>query len=227
MQVAFTDPMKVSASAEFRVTPSNTNSSNTSASLTYVNPATAAVAAGPSPLQSVLTNNNNPSAGRAVTIDSSRPAMAIGTIQNGLQDVSVFLDNPQPGQELQVMTRDGRQILGSAIDPTSSLGTALMSTPGVATGAQFSANYLNKSGSAGYKDMTVFYGARAGVLQKPVYDSSGHAVSTQAIAANLTSTPINPLSPGFAAGSFVLNGVSLGALTPTGGSLSALSLIHI
>ena len=221
IKVAFDDPLKVSAAAQFRVTPSSNNISATTASVNYVDPTSTTAPAGPSALQDILVNNDSPSAGRSISIDNSRPAMAVATVQNGMQDVSIFLDHAQPGQQLQIMTRDGRQILGAAIDPNSSTGTALMSTNGVAAGAQFSADYLNKSGTAGYKDMTVFYGVRASVLQQPIYDSSGQSVSTQALPASIMGGAINPLSTGFAAGAFVLNGVSLGALTPVGGKLSA------
>ena len=222
MKVAFDDPMKVSAAAQFRVIPESSNSSGASANISYQNPASTTAAAGPSALQDILVNNDNPSAGRSITIDKSRPAMAVATVQSGMQDVSIFLDHAQAGQQLQVMTRDGRQILGSTIDPGSSVGSALMTTNGVASGSQFSAAYLNKSGTTGYKDMTVFYGARASVLQQPIYDSSGQSLTSQPLPASIMGGPIDTQSTGFADGAFVLNGVRLGALTvPAGSNLSA------
>ena len=211
IKVAFTDPLKVSAAAQFRVIQNPNNTSGALASLAYEEPVSGTLA-GPSPLQDILVNNDHPSAGRSVTIDTSRPAMAVATVLSGMQDVSVFLDRAQAGQQLQVMTRDGRQILGAPIDPTSLMGAALMSTNGMANGAQFSADYLNKSGTSGYKDMTVFYGVKADVRQEPIFDNSGQALTSKALPALVSSDRINTQSVNIAAGAFKLNGVSLGAL---------------
>ena len=225
LKVAFDDPMKVSAAAQFRVIQDPNNTGGSLASLNYEDPATSTANAGPSALQDILVNNNNVSAGRSITIDQSRPAMAVATVQSGMTDVSIFLDHAQAGQQLQVMTRDGRQILGAAVDPTSLMGAALMSTNGMAAGATYSTDYLNKSGSTGYKDMTVFYGARAAVLQKTNYDNSGQVLGSTPLPASLAGGPIDPQSPGFAAGAFVLNGVSLGALTVANGSKLSASAV--
>ena len=217
LKVAFEDPLKVSAAAQFRVIQDPNNTGGGITTLDYKDPA---ISSGPSALQDILVNNSNPNAGRSITIDQTRPAMAVATVQSGLQNVSIFLDHPQAGQQLQVMTRDGRQILGSAMDTpdTESQRSALFSTNGMTPKASYSLDYLNKSGSAGYKDMTVFYGARAAVLQQPNYDNSGQVLSTTPVAAALSGGSIDPQSAGFAAGTFVLNGVSLGELSPTDGN---------
>ena len=220
MTVAFEDPMKVSAAAQFRVIQSSTNTGGGVITLDYQDP-TASTTGGPGNLQTILVNNDNPSAGRAITIDASRPAMAVATVLNGMKDVSIFLDSAQPGQQLQVMTRDGRQILGNAISSTSVEAAALLSTKGMAAGAQLSNTYLNKSGNTGYKDMTVFYGVRADVQQEPIYNDAGQSLTSKSLPASVTSGRIDPDSTGYPAGAFVLNGVSLGALTPALAKLQA------
>ena len=217
MKVAFEDPMKVSAAAQFRVIQSATNTGGGLINLDYQDPA-ASIAGGPGSLQDILVNNDNPSAGRSITIDASRPAMAVATVLNGMKDVSIFLDNAQDGQQLQVMTRDGRQILGAPISGTSLEAGALLSTKGMAAGAQLSDAYLNKSGQAGYKDMTVFYGVRADVQQEPIYNDAGQSLTSKALPATVTSGRIDPTSTVqtdgtvYPAGAFVLNGVTLGDL---------------
>jgi flagellar hook-associated protein FlgK len=221
MKVAFDDPMKISAAAQFRVIQSSTNAGGGLISLSYDMPASGAAPVGPSNLQDVLVNNDHPNAGRAITIDPSRPAMAVATLLNGMQDVSIYLDNAQAGQQLQIMTRDGRQILGTAIAGTSLEASALLLTKGMAAGAQLSADYLNKTGANGYKDMTVFYGVRADVQQEPIYNDAGQSLTSKALPASVTSARIDPDSTGFADGEFVLNGVSLGPLTPAGAKMQA------
>jgi flagellar hook-associated protein FlgK len=88
----------------------------------------------------------------------------------------------------------------------------------MATGAQLSDSYLNKSGDLAYKDMTVFYGVKADVRQEPIFDNSGQSLTSKSVAATVTSGRIDTNSTGFAAGAFVLNGVSLGALTVADGA---------
>ena len=220
MTVAFEDPMKVSAAAQFRVIQNSTNTGGGVISLDYQDP-TSTTTGGPGNLQTILVNNDNASAGRAITIDPSRPAMAVATVLNGMKDVSIFLDSAQTGQQLQVMTRDGRQILGNAINSTSLEAAALLSTKGMAAGAQLSNTYLNKSGNTGYKDMTVFYGVRADVQQEPIYNDAGQSLTSKSLPASVTSGRIDPDSTGYPAGAFVLNGVSLGALTPALAKLQA------
>jgi len=218
IKVAFDDPMKISAAAQFRVIQGSTNAGGGIVGLSYDMPAPGATPVGPSNLQDVLVNNDNPNAGRAITIDPSRPAMAVATVLNGMQDVSIYLDNAQAGQQLQIMTRDGRQILGTPITGSSLEGSALLSTKGMAAGAQLSANYLNKSGLSGYKDMTVFYGVRADVVQEPIFNDAGQSLTSKALPPSVTSARIDPDSTGFTDGEFVLNGVSLGPLTVAPGT---------
>jgi flagellar hook-associated protein FlgK len=213
IKVAFNDPLKVSAAAQFRVIQNPSNTGGSAASVDYIDPSQSTASAGPMSLSDILVNNDHASAGRSITIDSSRPAMAVATVLNGMQDVSIFLDNPQAGQQLQVMTRDGRLILGGPLDASSLEATALLSTNGIASGAQLSDSYLNKTGDAGYKDMAVFYGLKADVRQEPIFDNSGQSLTSKALAATVTSGRIDTNSAGFAAGAFVLNGVSLGALS--------------
>jgi hypothetical protein len=105
----------------------------------------------------------------------------------------------------------------------ASMQTRLM-TPdnGFAAGATYSAAYLNQSGTSGYKDMTVFYGAQASVRQEPMYDSKGLPIASKPLPALLSGGRMMAgQSTGIAAGAITLNGVALGALTPAGSSLQA------
>ena len=112
-----------------------------------------------------------------MVVDASRPAVAVATLLNGTSDASIFLENAAPGQQLQIMTRDGRQILGTTM--SSELQATVLATDGMTVGAQYSTTYLNKTGDTGYKDMIVFYGAKAEPRIEPVYDSLGLATSTR------------------------------------------------
>jgi len=145
MTVAFEDPLLVAAAAQFRVTEGSNNASGTSASVVYQDPASAPNT-GPSTLSSVLSNNDNPSAAKIITVSRSVPASTVAAIPSGMQDVSIYLDSLQPGQQLQVLTRDGRQLIGQSMAGNSALlGSVMSQDNGFAAGASYSDAYLNNA----------------------------------------------------------------------------------
>ena len=217
MSVAFDDAMRVSAAAQFRVIKSANNTGGAEASVIFL----AESATGPSSLTQTLVNNPHPSAGKTVTSSTSLPVAAVTTVPNGMQDVGLFLDGADAGQQLQLITRDGRQLVGQPMDAT--LQSRLMTADnGFVEGASYSSTYLNQSGTAGYKGLTVFYGAKATVQQQPTYDTKGVPTGTVPLAASLVGGRIAAgQTTGFASGAFVLNGTALGTLAPASGNLQA------
>jgi flagellar hook-associated protein FlgK len=215
VRVAFDDPLRVAAAAQFRVITAANNTSTTNASVSYgaAPGPTANAPDGPAMLADALVNNDHPSAARTVNVSSSLPLTGVATIANGLQDVSIFLNDLQPGQQLQVFTRDGRQVLGQSLAGDAAMQGGLLKTDnGFAAGASYSASYLNVSGNAGYKGMNVFYGAQAKVQLQPVYDSKDQISGTKAFPALLQGGRMAASTTGLGANALVLNGVALGAL---------------
>ncbi len=215
VRVAFDDPLRVAAAAQFRVITAANNTSTTNASVSYsaAPGPTAHAADGPAMLADALVNNPHPSAARTVKVSSSLPLTGVATVANGLQDVSIFLNDLQPGQQLQVLTRDGRHVLGQSLTSDATLQGALLRTDnGFAAGASYSDSYLNESGSAGYKGMNVFYGAQAKVQLQPVYNSKDQISGSKAFPAVLQGGRMSASSTGLDANALVLNGVNLGAL---------------
>ena len=209
LRVAIEDPMRVSAAAQFRVIEGANNTSGTNASIKFDE----TPPIGPAPLQSVLVNNEHASAARLVRVDASLPVAAVASIPNGMSDVSVYLDSLESGQQLQIMTRDGRQIIGQSMaSDTTLIGQMITTDNGFAEGATYSATYLNVSGANGYKDMTVFYGAQAQVQQQPIYNSKDQISGTKAFPALLEGSRMQGSTTGLGANSLTLNGTALGAL---------------
>ena len=219
LRVAFDDPMRVSAAAQFRVIEKDTNTSGTDATLHYV-PASAAVSVTPEgkpvvpadDVSQVFVNNPHPSAGHTVSVASSVPIQPVASVANGTQDVHFYLDSAQSGQNLNILTRDGRALVGGTLSPT--LQETLMTTGnGFAAGATYSEDYLNKSGSVGYRDIQVFYGAQATVEQQPIYNSKDQISGYNTFPAVLRGNRIQTGQTGaIADDAFVLNGVALGGL---------------
>ena len=216
LRVAIEDPMRVSAAAQFRVIEGANNTSGTNASIKFDE----TPPIGPAALQSVLVNNAHSSAARLVRVDASLPVAAVASIPNGMSDVSVYLDSLESGQQLQIMTRDGRQIIGQSMaSDTTLIGQMITTDNGFAEGASYSATYLNVSGASGYKDMSVFYGAQAQVQQQPIYNSKDQISGTKAFPALLEGARMQGSNTGLAATSLTLNGTALGALAdPAAGS---------
>ena len=218
LQVAFDDPLRIAAAAQFRIAESASNTGNAQVQVMYRPMAPN----GPAPLPELISNNIN---AEVQFKDNGTKLSVVGTIPNGLQNISLLM-SPGSGQNLQVFTRDGRQLIGSGLDATQQ--TQLLTTDhGFEPGASYSSQYLNQSGTAGYKDMQVFYGARAAIRQQAQWDMNEVDVQKQtalapkplpalleggAIPSGLTGTVIGD-------GVLTLNGRSLGPLTVPSSSL--------
>ena len=219
MSVAFDDPMRVSAAAQFRVIETDTNTSGSDATLVY-DPSVSPVRSSPSgqllvpadDITKLFVNNSHPSAGHAVSVASSVPIQPVASVARGMEDVRFFLDAAQSGQHLNILTRDGRALVGGTL--SVAVQETLMTTGnGFASGAGYSETYLNVSGTSGYRDITVFYGAQATVQEQPVYNSKDQIDSYKTFPAVLQGDRVQTGQTGaIAADAFVINGIALDAL---------------
>ena len=209
MEVAFADPLRVATAAQFRVIESPNNTSGTDASISYETP----VSTGPKSLDQVLVNNPSSSAGVVFQVGTLRKVAPVATIQGGMKDVSIYLNSPGDEQQLQVFTRDGRQLLGAPVNEEYQ-GQLLTSANGFETGITYSDKYLNKTGDLSYKDMAVFYGAKAEVSLIPQWDMTEKnpdkhtALKPIASPAELSGTRIASMTS-IDANMLTLNGVTL------------------
>jgi len=209
MQVAFSDPMRVATAAQFRVIESPNNVSSADSSVTYES----ANQSGPKALSEALVNNADPSSGINFQVGTVRKVATVATIQNGMSDIGIYLNTPGDAQQLQVFTRDGRQILGAALSAEDQ-SQIFSAANGFEPGSTYSTTYLNQKGDLSYKDMAVFYGAKADVQLIPQWDMQEknpekHTILTPIKApAQLNGKAIGSMSQ-IQGGMFKLNGVSL------------------
>ena len=219
MNVAFGDALKVAAAAQFRVIEAANNTGSADAGILYVSPSFT----GPKSLSEVLTNNPSEAAGVLVRTVASKPFTAVATIPNGIQNVAVLMAEADPGQQLQVFTRDGRQIIGAAIDTTLQ-GQVISTANGFEANASYSSAYMNVNGTESYKDLTVFYGARADVRKQLQWDMAQAdpekhpPLSSTNLPALLEGGRIQSGLTSIAANLFKINGVQLGVLNATAGT---------
>ena len=222
IKVNFTDALKISAAAQFRVFEAPNNTGGADASLLYVGEPSN----GPPDITTTLVNNPNSAAAIKVTPTISRPVSAVTTIPNGLENISILMGEADPGQQLQIFTRDGRQLVGTQVDEATQ-GLIMTEANGFALNASYSSAYLNVNGSESYKDIKVFYGARAdagSVLQADTteVDPTKHTtVAKVPVPATLQSDRIQTGLTSISAGLFKLNGVSLAGISVSSGTLQA------
>lgn len=212
LRLVIDDPNKIAAGALFRVIENPNNLSGTDAVLTY-----APSYADPTRVRSlsqVLKNNPNPSAGISSPTDQ-----LLGQIPLGASNWSVFMDNATDKQNIQVFTRDGRQLLGAPVTDDAARRALLTTNNGFIKDTTYSDTYLNKSGETGYKQMSSFYGLKS--LTGTQYDqatqfSLEHMVVPSSIERNILIGEVIPANTlMIAADRLTINGHSLPALYPT------------
>ena len=199
--VALTDAKRVATASQFGVTQGKTNLGTASASVSYsgTTPKT--------PLSNTnLVNNPNPSAAVTFNVSGATDYTPVSTLSAGVGAV-FYLDSSVPGQQLQVLTKDGRQVLGQTLTQTQQL--QMMTTAnGFASNATYSSQYLNQTGAKSYRGIDMFYGAKAGVQNRPIFDKNGVSVGTTPVPAQMLTSRLTG-QQNIPAGALTLNGVAL------------------
>ena len=209
MQLIVKDANRVAAAGQFRVIDNPLNSGTAQARVVYNAPDFE----GPTALLGELALAQVPQIGQVtVSTSASQPFASLGVVPVGTQDLSLTLQNPNANQSFQVLTRDGRHLLGKAL--TASEQALLIKTGnGMEAGATYSATELNATGNASYLEMDIFMGAKADVgLLQQFNPATRELLSPQKTAAVLTSNTFVPSAGGMDAGALTLNGRPLTAL---------------
>lgn len=211
IKVAFNDASKVAAGALFRVIENASNVSGVDASLSYS--ASYADPARVKSLSQVLANNPNPSAG------INAPAnQLLGQIPQGSTNWSLYLDGATGNQQMQVFTRDGRQLIGATLTDETERRALMTTANGFVAGSTYSDQYLNTSGVNGYKQISVFYGAKAEpgahFAQDARFSTEHDALPTARLNDVQTGLPIPSTLESIPANTLSLNGKVLPALLP-------------
>ena len=210
--MVISDPMRVATGALFRVTESNNNASDVKARVSFT----------PSEVTSGVSNArliNNPFTSTPVPIEvgGGRLFAPVTTISAGMENPVIYLDNVKPGQQLQLLTKDGRHLIGSEMSVDEKY-QVLTKENGFSDPVTFSDTYLNKSGPNGYLNTNVFYGAKGSVVYAQQFDRLGQPAAPTPTPAKLETAHIQKLQAGatgltlIAAGAIKLNNNDLGPL---------------
>jgi flagellar hook-associated protein FlgK len=204
MRLAVNDGMRVATAAQFRVGEGSTNITTTRATVKFTDTTPATQLS-----NSQLVNNPNASAGVTFKVDGARVYTPVTTLSAGVK-AAFYLDEAEPGQQLQVMTRDGRQLLGQALSETEKYQ---LFTPenGFAANANYSDAYLNQTSDKAYRGLDMFYGAKAEVLFGQNFDQYGAAGQSLPLAASMETSRISSSDAKIPAGAITVNGLALPA----------------
>lgn len=230
--VALTDASRVASASQFRVIDDPLNTGEAQATIKWREPEYG----GPTGLYRTLADGKVPALpDEALSIGTARPFVPLGVAAQGMTNLVVSLKQqsevtttaadgsrvvnrvnaPVDGQSLQVLTRDGRHLLGKALDANQQ--QLLMKTAnGMEAGATYDASNINQDRA--YLGMDLFLGARADVQQLQQFDSvTGLAADPLPAAAVLQGRALPAgLTGPIAAGTYTLNGINLPALQANG-----------
>ena len=139
MNMLIKDANRVAAAGQFRVIDAPLNSGNAQARIAYNAPSFG----GPTSLLGDLALAQIPqTATVSVNMSVGQPFASLGLIAVGTQDLSLTLNNPAEGQSFQVLTRDGRHLLGTTLT-SQEQSLLLKETNGMEAGATYSDSGLN------------------------------------------------------------------------------------
>jgi len=209
MQMVIKDANRVAAAGQFRVIDDPLNSGTAQARIIYSAPDFA----GPTGLLDDLALGQIPQIGTVtVSTTADLPFASLGLVPVGTKDLSLTLVSPNANQSFQVLTRDGRHVLGRALtDDQQSL--LLKTSNGLEDGFTYDTTYLNASDTERYLEMDIFMGAKAEVGSVQQFNASTLELLTpEKTAAVLTGNTFVASDDGIEAGALTLNGYSLPAL---------------
>lgn len=209
MVLLIQDANRIAAAGQFRIIDDPLNSGSAQARIDYTVPNYL----GPTQLQGDLALAQAPQiASIGTTIPASQGFSSLGLIPIGMQNLSLTLQAPGPGQTLQVLTRDGRHLVGSALNETQQ-GQLIKQANGMEAGATYGTQSLNRTYPSTYLGMDIFMGAKASVsLTQQFNTTTGEALAPLKSAAVLTSKTFVDSSGDIADGAITLNGRAMPAL---------------
>ena len=220
MYVAIRDTSRVAAAGQFRVIDDPLNAGTAQARINYTKP----LYEGPRDLVGTLGEAQVPAfRSETLSIGSERDFEPLGLIPMGMRDLTLTMKAPQAGQSLQVLTRDGRHLLGTSLldgsgNPSSLAALLMDKANGMETGATYSASQLNANAPDRYLDMDLFIGVKAEEVLEQQFDPvTGNALAPSSTPASLTmsASALNLTGP-VAAGTFTLNGHAMPELSGSG-----------
>jgi flagellar hook-associated protein FlgK len=206
-----TDSQKIVTAAMFRVGRDADNVSDVTASWRYQEPEYVNTA--PPLISDAFENNLEvPS---SVSVKPGQNFSPVATIQRGTKDTTLRFELENTGQQLQVFTKEGVQLLGAELSVSERADIYTQKPSQFVQGSIYNATYLNKARDSAYMAADYFVGVKASPIRRDGYAPSGEFTGVVTDAAEISGKPIASGLTGnvINAGDFLLNGIALGSLT--------------
>ena len=212
MRVVMTDPNRLAAGDLYGMTFGAENSGSARASVEFAQQTPASLV---KPIQETLVNNLNPAAAVSINPNNFQPLVSIPA---GTSNVTLTLSKEYLADvEMQVFTREGQHLFGSAGIADSQLSLMLSENNGFGAGASYSAQHLNAD--QGYMGKPWRIGAVSQSLSE--LNEQGAAIVKQEAVIQSSALPARTNSTGS-----TLNIVDQADLKLNGKALSALPLAN-
>jgi len=211
IQLAITDGKRISTAAQFRVSEGNSNVTTTRATVKFDGRQNTTALS-----NTKLVNNPHPSAGVSVKVEGNREFSSVTSLSAGVT-ATFYMDGMEAGQNLQVLTRDGRQLLGQSLTETQKY-QMLSQNNGFESNATYNTDYLNQIDPKAYRDLEYFYGAKAEILYKQNYDRNGAQGASLPLPASLETSRIESVNFEIPADALTLNNIGMERFTPIQGT---------
>lgn len=208
------NPLRVAAGSLFRVTNNPANVGSAHALVRYNTPSFL----GPNQLIQPLNSSTLPMwNGANVRLNESGIA-SLGLIPQGMTDLTLEFTGLNGFSNLQILTRDGKHLLGSALDQVNGLESKQLVNllNGMEPNARYSATGLSSYGSS-HLGMDLFFGVKADVGQQARFANAGDVLDPQLVPAQLK-------GPVLSTDSVVLNGYRVPPINVANPSLSQVAL---
>ena len=208
--MAIEDPKSLAAGDLFRVSQSVSNTSDTNALIRLIENGVAEGSI--SNLDALLVNNLNNDA--ALTVSASY-SLAKMTVPAGTSNLQLSMSKSTSSDaELQVFTRDGRHLFGSALTDAQQ-SVMLSQQNGFVSGSTYSDSYLN--GAASYKGLSWSMGSSAKAVIDRLDDGSSVVTAEALVRGGALPSLTN-------SGSSKMTVVAAGALKLDGAALPKLEI---
>ena len=227
MQLLIQDAARIAAAGQFRVINDPLNPGSAQSRIGYSAPSYE----GPTGLTGKLANALAPQiATEALNITASQGYASIGLVSAGVKDTVITLSDPSATQNLQVMTRDGRHLLGSDLSGSAIIDRILKTGNGFEEGATYSTAALNagtrvvngQTVDDRYLDMDLFIGAKAEEQKLLQFNTTtGELIEPKRMPAVLQGTSAVDVGVLGSANKFTLNGVALPAASGSPATLAS------
>lgn len=220
IHVVIDDPVKVAAASLFRASVGAGNTGGAAISWNFSN-----LDDGQRNPESIFSKfAADSTSSQSISVAPGQTLAGVTTLPPGVGEATIYLDEADSGQRLQLITSDGLHLLGSELNPLEQAVLLSQKPAWMNPTVSYDSNSLGAGSSANHLGVSLFLGSKSEPMAVPAFAPDGSPIDNALLPAKIASGPIAAGLTGsiVAAGDLSINGIPLGALdVPTGQTLQA------